>query len=44
VVAEGIETTEQLEYLKAHGCQVFQGYLHGRPVACEELLATLLPR
>ncbi len=44
VVAEGIETTEQLEYLKTHGCQVFQGYLHGRPVACEELLATLLPR
>lgn len=42
VVAEGIETTEQQEHLKACGCQVFQGYLHGRPVASDELLATLL--
>lgn len=42
VVAEGIETIGQMEYLKAHGCQIFQGYLHGKPVASEELITTLL--
>lgn len=42
VVAEGIETPEQYEHLKAGGCQLFQGYLCGRPVASEELLASLL--
>ena len=44
VVAEGIETTDQLEYLKSHGCKVFQGYLLGRPVMSEELVAELLAR
>ncbi len=31
VVAEGIETTEQLEHLKALGCVLGQGYLFSRP-------------
>jgi EAL domain-containing protein (putative c-di-GMP-specific phosphodiesterase class I) len=31
-VAEGVETPGQLEYLKVHGCDESQGYLHGRPV------------
>lgn len=31
VVAEGVETQEQLEVLKAHGCDRIQGYLWGRP-------------
>lgn len=31
VVAEGVETEEQFALLKTHGCQVSQGYLHGRP-------------
>ncbi|MCE9633051.1 MAG: bifunctional diguanylate cyclase/phosphodiesterase [Methylophilales bacterium] len=44
VVAEGIEKEEQLDYLKASGCQLFQGYLHGKPVFCEELITTLLAR
>ncbi|MDR3373235.1 MAG: EAL domain-containing protein [Ancalomicrobiaceae bacterium] len=30
-VAEGIETTEQLEFLKAAGCEIGQGYLFARP-------------
>jgi EAL domain-containing protein (putative c-di-GMP-specific phosphodiesterase class I) len=35
VVAEGVETPEQLEFLCAHGCQLVQGYLysHALPVA-----------
>ena len=32
VVAEGIETTEQAELLKAAGCDFGQGYLWGKPV------------
>ncbi len=42
VVAEGIETSEQFEYLKSRGCPLYQGYLFGRPVPAQELLATLL--
>jgi diguanylate cyclase (GGDEF)-like protein/PAS domain S-box-containing protein len=32
VIAEGVETQAQFDYLKAHGCKVYQGYLFGRPV------------
>jgi len=31
VVAEGIETPEQFEFLRSHGCRIGQGYLFGRP-------------
>lgn len=33
VVAEGIETKEQLHLLKSFGCTAFQGYYFGRPVS-----------
>jgi diguanylate cyclase (GGDEF)-like protein/PAS domain S-box-containing protein len=36
VVAEGVETMEQLAYLRAHGCDQAQGYLFSRPVAAPE--------
>ncbi|MEY2689082.1 MAG: hypothetical protein RL375_3280 [Pseudomonadota bacterium] len=32
VVAEGIETQEQFDFLAAHGCRMFQGYHFGMPV------------
>ena len=32
VVAEGVETHDQLAFLRYHGCDVVQGYLLGRPV------------
>ena len=35
-VAEGIETTEQAEFLKNTGCKIAQGFLYGRPVKTEE--------
>ena len=35
-VAEGVETVEQLEILRALGCEHSQGYLHGRPVPVEQ--------
>jgi len=40
VVAEGVETEEQLDELRRLGCRFAQGYLLGRPVRAEELEAT----
>jgi diguanylate cyclase (GGDEF)-like protein/PAS domain S-box-containing protein len=36
VVAEGVETLEQLEILAQHGCPEGQGYYFSRPVPAEE--------
>ena len=36
VIAEGVETTEHFQFLLSHGCQTFQGYLFGRPLALED--------
>jgi diguanylate cyclase (GGDEF)-like protein/PAS domain S-box-containing protein len=40
-LAEGVETLEQLELLRAYGCNVVQGYLASRPIPPQEF-ATLL--
>lgn len=42
VVAEGIETQEQLALARELGCTLGQGYLLGRPVPAAELLSRLL--
>ena len=36
VIAEGVETEEQLNRLKNKGCRQFQGYLFGKPVPIKE--------
>ena len=36
VVAEGVETKEQLELLKAYGCTTIQGYYYSKPVEVEQ--------
>jgi EAL domain-containing protein (putative c-di-GMP-specific phosphodiesterase class I) len=41
VMAEGIETQEQLAFLREHGCRYMQGYLFAKPVAREEFQAFL---
>ncbi|MGY3573292.1 diguanylate cyclase (GGDEF)-like protein [Bradyrhizobium sp. USDA 4504] len=41
VVAEGVETAEQLDYLRKANCDEVQGYLIGRPVAADEIFALL---
>ena len=38
-LAEGVERQEQLEFLRAQGCEEFQGYLAGNPVPAEEFSA-----
>lgn len=41
VVAEGVETADQLEYLRQISCDEVQGYLIGRPVSAEGVQALL---
>ena len=44
VVAEGIETQEQMDTLKHLGCELGQGYLFSRPGAAETIEELLLSR
>jgi diguanylate cyclase (GGDEF)-like protein len=37
VIAEGVETPAQLEFLTRNGCDNYQGYLFSRPVPPEEI-------
>jgi EAL domain-containing protein (putative c-di-GMP-specific phosphodiesterase class I) len=41
VVAEGIETDDQLEHVRSVGCDLVQGYLLGRPAPFADLRAAL---
>lgn len=41
VIAEGVETEEQWDFLDKHGCHAFQGYLFSKPVPVEEFEALL---
>ena len=49
VVAEGVETVEELETVSTTGCDVVQGYLYARPMPLEQLalwldeVATIAP-
>lgn len=42
VIAEGVETREQADYLQSLGCNFMQGYYFSRPIPEEELLWLLM--
>jgi response regulator RpfG family c-di-GMP phosphodiesterase len=41
VIAEGVETAGQLNYLRQHQCDEIQGYFFSRPVVADEFAALL---
>jgi diguanylate cyclase (GGDEF)-like protein/PAS domain S-box-containing protein len=41
IIAEGVETPEQLAFLRALGCEQFQGYLASRPLPAPQVAALL---
>ena len=41
VVAEGVETQEQMNYLKEHSCNEMQGYYFSKPVSADEFASLL---
>ena len=38
VIAEGVETEEQVSFLKQKGCEAFQGYYYGRPMQVSDFI------
>ncbi len=42
VIAEGVETMEQADYMKSTGCNYIQGYLYYRPLPEEEFLEKMV--
>ncbi len=37
VIAEGVETAEQEQFLRSKGCEKIQGYLYSKPLSAEEM-------
>jgi len=42
VIAEGVETHAQKEFLVSNGCEKIQGYLYGKPISAADMEALLL--
>jgi len=41
IIAEGVETEDQLDFLYQHDCELFQGYLFSHPLPLEQFEALL---
>lgn len=41
VIAEGVETAEQLAYLKEHKCDIIQGYYYSKPLPFDVAITTI---
>ncbi len=41
VLAEGVETLEQLEFLQRQGCDLYQGYIKSKPIPADEFVKLL---
>jgi EAL domain-containing protein (putative c-di-GMP-specific phosphodiesterase class I) len=41
IVAEGVETAQQLAFLRENGCEEIQGYYFSKPLSAEEMAAFL---
>lgn len=42
VLAEGVETPEQLDFLRKKGCDIYQGYIKSKPLPADDFLKLLL--
>lgn len=43
VIAEGVETVAQRDFLASFGCRAYQGYLYGRPMSAATLYGLIQP-
>ena len=44
VMAEGVETQEQLAFLQQQGCDSYQGYLYSQPISAEDFALLLVKK
>ena len=44
VVAEGVETKEQMDLLKSFGCDIIQGFFYSKPLDSEDIKRLLIER